>query len=200
MDRPTSTYHCKLLRCALKVIDSSKSADGVRITTAPDFSGRFKVATKSYPCQHDQDQDQDRLQRRKEKKRRKVELRKQQQDMIQSKVVTSTAFSKCRADTTIPSTIPESIKVITVKPLIILDVNGILCHRLRHKSQKQIPQGIVKFRPSIGHIANTDIVPRSDLHEFISLLSKHFCLAVCKCHVYFSFNTNTTNRYFSSIS
>jgi len=95
-----------------------------------------------------------------------------------------------------------------VKPLIVLDVNGILCHRYR---KRDIPQDISSaiqtasmkelfpveaggdhddktristsirqrfYRDSIANIAKTPIIPRSDLKRFLRLLHDHFTLAV----------------------
>ena len=115
----------------------------------------------------------DRTQRRKEKKLSKRKLR----------LVASIQNQTNRVDTT--PTIFDSLPalrghpqetVVNVKPLIVLDLNGILCHRVRQR----IPASNTKtiFRPSVGNIANTEIIPRSDLHEFLTLLHNHFCLAV----------------------
>lgn len=60
------------------------------------------------------------------------------------------------------------------RPLIILDLNGILCHRIRDRN---LPQG-TRFRRSVANVANTDVVPRSDLREFLELLHRNFTLAV----------------------
>jgi hypothetical protein len=205
MEHLQSTTHCQLLRCALEVIDCTKSADAVRIITVPIVcaaaaSGDDKptssptTKTNSYRCQNEL---QDRVQRRKEKKRRKIELRKQQQEesTLHSEVVTTTSFCNFGANTT-SSVLHLSVRaIIYVKPLIILDVNGILCHRLRQNPQvlqfspesyRKTKKTIV-FRPSVGHVANTDIVPRSDLHQFLTLLNNNFSLAVCK---YFAFFNN----------
>jgi hypothetical protein len=199
---------CKLLRCALEVIDRIKPADVVRITTVPivfaaaasvDNNITSKSTTSTTNPHAFENELQDRVQRRKEKKRRKIELRKQQQEesAIKSEVVTfcnfgssSTNTSSVSSPTSSDSTpIPQSVRaIITVKPLIILDVNGILCHRLRQKSQvlplSPAPHSrtkrVITFRPSVGHVANTDIVPRSDLHQFLTMLNNNFSLAVCK--------------------
>lgn len=76
-------------------------------------------------------------------------------------------------------TIPQ----IHVKPLLVLDLNGILCHRIRPK--KELPAVMphrpeIFFRPVLAHIANTNIIARTGLHSFLDYLSKHFCLAICK--------------------
>ena len=195
MEQLLSANNCKLLRCALEVIGRT-SADAIRITTVPIENKPETTQNQNTTNPHSsQNEHQDRVQRRKEKKRRKMELRKQRREesTIKSEVVTTTSSTK--AAVSLPSdssqvqvSIPPSVRaIIHVKPLIILDVNGILCHRLRHK-----PQGlqlsashgrskrIITFRQSIGHVANTDIVPRSDLHQFLTSLSNSFSLAVCK--------------------
>ncbi|KAL7498463.1 hypothetical protein ACHAWT_007138 [Skeletonema menzelii] len=198
MEHLLSTNHCKLLRCALDVINRTKSADAMRITTAPidynEITAKPKTPQTNTNPHSSQNELQDRVQRRKEKKRRKIEHRKQHQEVstIKSEVVTTTSFCDFSTNTNSDSSqlsIPPSVRaIIHVKPLIILDVNGILCHRLRHKSQELLSPASsssyrrakqkVTFRPSIGHIANTDIVPRSDLHQFLTLVNNRFSLAV----------------------
>lgn len=63
---------------------------------------------------------------------------------------------------------------VRIQPLLILDLNGILCHRSRHNKE---PVG-VELRPSIGTMAQTAIIPRTDLNPFLRYLDQHFCLAV----------------------
>ena len=63
---------------------------------------------------------------------------------------------------------------IRVKPLIILDINGILCHRIRKRHQPQQH----KLRSPIGMVAGTPVIPRTDLKEFFNYLGQHFCLAI----------------------
>eukprot|EP00934_Nitzschia_sp_Nitz4_P001700 Nitzschia sp. Nitz4//scaffold17_size182527//4357//5316//NITZ4_001825-RA/size182527-processed-gene-0.113-mRNA-1//-1//CDS//3329539253//1700//frame0 len=63
---------------------------------------------------------------------------------------------------------------IRVKPLLILDLNGILCHRSRKHKE---PPG-VQLRPSIGKAAGTPIVPRTDWIPFLEWLDQNFALAV----------------------
>lgn len=200
--------HCKLIRCAIEVIDRIKSADAVRITTVPIVIAAAAVAndiaskpttTNPHSCENEL---QDRVQRRKEKKRRKIELRKHQQEesALKTEVVTFCNFSRSSTNSLSLALSPTSSDsthalqpkraIITVKPLIILDVNGILCHRLRQKSKvlplsptlggRRTKRVTTCFRPSVGHVAQTDIVPRSDLHQFLTLLNDNFCLAVCK--------------------
>jgi len=67
----------------------------------------------------------------------------------------------------------KTTKTIHVKPLLVLDLNGILCHRVREiKGMAQL------YRPSIGHVANTSIIPRNDIHELLEFLDQYFALAI----------------------
>ena len=77
----------------------------------------------------------------------------------------------CRREPTAMSLSPSTTHVIYVQPLLILDLNGILCHRIRHKRGSN-------YRPSTARIANTPIVPRVDLQDFLTFLDANFCLAV----------------------
>lgn len=87
---------------------------------------------------------------------------------------------------------------IKVQPLIVLDLNGILCHRDRKarratfleslQADLRFHRGTPKagshpitnwdLRRPTGNIANTGIIPRTDLLEFLHYLDKHFCLAI----------------------
>ena len=135
----------------------------------------------------------DRLQRRKEKKRRKKEIRMQLKEgdthLIQSLRVTTTIFhpvfvsrtqnqSIKNMSTSVPLSIPHPRSIVHVKPLIVLDLNGILCHRVRLTNHPTTVSTSTIFRPSCGKISNTDVIPRSDLHDFLALLHENFCLAV----------------------
>jgi hypothetical protein len=66
--------------------------------------------------------------------------------------------------------------LIQVKPLIVLDLNGILCHRVRRSRDTYDP--LATYRPSIGTVANTPILPRPHVFEFLHFLQQHFTLAV----------------------
>ena len=65
---------------------------------------------------------------------------------------------------------------IRLQPLLVLDLNGILCHRIR----PQPPTGAhpALYRPVLDHVANTPIIPRPDLASFLEFLDQHFCLAL----------------------
>ena len=78
--------------------------------------------------------------------------------------------------------ITESSVTIRVKPLLVLDLNGILCHRVRHYPHpSSISSGDevrLLLRPSIATIAQTPIIPRLDLMDFLHFVQQHFCVAV----------------------
>jgi hypothetical protein len=63
---------------------------------------------------------------------------------------------------------------IRIKPLLILDLNGILCHRSRRHKE---PPGVT-LGQFVGTCAGTPIIPRSDLVNMLMYLDRHFCLAV----------------------
>lgn len=66
---------------------------------------------------------------------------------------------------------PLVSKWIHVQPLLIFDLNGILCHRIRRPAPGN-------YRPSAAQIANTPIIARVDLISFLTFLDAHFTLAV----------------------
>ncbi|KAL9181422.1 hypothetical protein ACHAXT_010227 [Thalassiosira profunda] len=113
----------------------------------------------------------DRMQRRREKKRRKKELRQLAKD-----AAVQTQTSGDSGATAAPPLTDQPQPVLNPKPLIVLDLNGILCHRRRAHTQQFNPNTI--YRPSVGHVANTEIIPRSDLNEFLTLLHDNFRLAI----------------------
>jgi hypothetical protein len=65
---------------------------------------------------------------------------------------------------------------ITVKPLLILDLNGILCHRIRKGRPDPYPH--VTYRSAVETIANTPVIVRPDIDLFLNSLDAHFCLAI----------------------
>lgn len=118
----------------------------------------------------------DRAQRRKEKKLRKRQLNDQMKNEdiqpLSMRITTTKFHPNLDRNATTRS-------IVHVKPLIVLDLNGILCHRVRNTTpQSSISQNQSIFRPSCGNISNTDIIPRSDLLEFLTLLHGNFCLGV----------------------
>lgn len=76
-------------------------------------------------------------------------------------------WGSCQTDT-------PSITCIQIQPLLVLDLNGILCHRIRSPPQDARRY----FRPPITRVAGTPIVPRPDLVDILTRLDSHFCLAV----------------------
>lgn len=111
----------------------------------------------------------------------------EKQGQLVVEILSGCDFSKENTDHESPSTamgnnahpsaitlFARTICTIKVQPLLVLDLNGILCHRDRkHKRLKDW-----KLRPSIGHVANTGIIPRTDLLQFLRYLDRHFCLAI----------------------
>jgi hypothetical protein len=63
------------------------------------------------------------------------------------------------------------------KPLLVLDVNGVLCRRIRSQGGDDA-KAIVTYRSSLGRVAHTEVVPRTDLQQFLNLLDSHFVLAI----------------------
>ncbi|VEU34996.1 unnamed protein product [Pseudo-nitzschia multistriata] len=80
--------------------------------------------------------------------------------------------------TAVPASIVARLETtVRVQPLLVLDLNGILCHRDRLRKR---PQGLTgeALRPSVGSVAQTPVIPRSDLLPFLRFLDRNFCLAV----------------------
>lgn len=87
-------------------------------------------------------------------------------------VITSSDLSPLSPPTSI-----NNSTVIAVKPLLILDLNGILCHRIRHCNNTIHPTR--PYRPASDYnIANTPVIERPDIGTFLGYLDTHFCLAV----------------------
>mmetsp|Transcript_7774 Transcript_7774/g.11484 ORF Transcript_7774/g.11484 Transcript_7774/m.11484 type:complete len:352 (+) Transcript_7774:1787-2842(+) len=113
-------------------------------------------------------------------------------------LMSKTEESKGKGSSSIDSSVPKSgFRIITssandfeginlngniilVKPLIVLDLNGILCRRVRRKNcSEPITKELEKqFRPYIGHVAGTPVIPRMNLDDFLSKLDARFTLAV----------------------
>ena len=98
---------------------------------------------------------------------------------------TSTSRSAAAAVAIEPITQPLLSITIHIQPLLILDVNGILCHRNR-LTQKKMNEQNLEFRQAAGsgsskirkNLGGTTIIPRTNLHEFVTYLDKHFTLAI----------------------
>lgn len=114
------------------------------------------------------------------KRTRKNHAGQQQQQQQQQPIVTSSTSEVPIKNNSISSSTDvgkcNSAKGIMAvgKPLLVLDVNGILCRRVRRRDDDEA----VAYRSSLGHVALTDIVPRTDLNQFLLLLDSHFTLAV----------------------
>ena len=173
----SSTINCKYLRCAQEYLSRTKSSNDnnccVRIQHCKPIDKEGETLTTP-KYNNDDIQHLDKVQRRKEKKRRKKELRNKMKEelamQIQSIRVTTTVFPPL-------STCTLEQSIVQVKPLIVLDLNGILCHRIRDKNILNTKSSSM-YRPSLGSISKTEVIPRSDLHEFLSLLNNNFSLAV----------------------
>ena len=174
----SSTINCKYLRCAQEYISRTKLSDDdnccVRVQHCEPIDNNNLYNTTTTPKYNNDDiQHLDKVQRRKEKKRRKKELRNKMKDelsmQIQSIRVTTTSFPPL-------TTCKLEQSVVHIKPLIVLDLNGILCHRIREKNTVNTKSSM--YRPSLGSVSKTEVIPRSDLHEFLSLLHDNFSLAV----------------------
>jgi NLI interacting factor-like phosphatase len=98
-------------------------------------------------------------------------------------------ISRFTQSVTLISGVPDVGGMITdicVQPLIVLDLNGVLCHRIRRKKNTLTsPKNKNKnnnnhhtYRPVAFDIANTPVIPRTDIDTFLRYLDEHFCLAV----------------------
>jgi hypothetical protein len=83
-------------------------------------------------------------------------------------------FSKLVNEQDVPPSLLNGRVIIAAKPLLILDVNGILCHRIRYPD----PNPDVPFRSAAKSVAGTRIILRPRISEFLEFLCEHFCLAV----------------------
>ena len=196
VDNKSPNHPCKLLRCALQIIDRIESTDAVRIINSAETS----CSVENNDNDNASAANAELRLSQKEKKRRKLEQCRQQrgESTIRTEVLTGTSslinnatffsnaiLSPSSSDGDAKLEIPQPVRsTIHVKPLIILDINGILCHRIRtsklssptsNRKSKQL-----SYRPAVARVANTDVVPRSDLLQFLLLLQNYFCLAVCE--------------------
>lgn len=72
----------------------------------------------------------------------------------------------------------NTMTCICIQPLLVLDLNGILCHRVRRRHGED-PLPMTSYRPQMGpSVAMTPIIPRPDLSAFLEYLNQHFCLAI----------------------
>ena len=97
-------------------------------------------------------------------------------------ITTSTFFPKTQQKYN------DSTLRIQIKPLIILDINGILCHRLSPISTHY------DHRSYNAVISRTPIIPRPNLESFVDYLINHFCVAI-----WTSAKQNTADRILNSL-
>eukprot|EP00586_Coscinodiscus_wailesii_P007505 CAMPEP_0172492258 /NCGR_PEP_ID=MMETSP1066-20121228/23339_1 /TAXON_ID=671091 /ORGANISM="Coscinodiscus wailesii, Strain CCMP2513" /LENGTH=545 /DNA_ID=CAMNT_0013261769 /DNA_START=63 /DNA_END=1700 /DNA_ORIENTATION=- len=88
------------------------------------------------------------------------------------RTVTTTSLSKSASPSS-SSSIPPSI-VIKIRPLLVLDINGIFCRRLRAADMDKSK----RYRPTTARIANTNVILRTDAVETLGYLAENFTLAV----------------------
>jgi hypothetical protein len=103
------------------------------------------------------------------------EEEEEQRTSWQVLTVGTRVFSKLvKEQDVLPSSLNARV-TIAAKPLLILDVNGILCHRIRYPD----PNPDVPFRSAAKSVvAGTRIILRPCISEFLEFLCEHFCLAV----------------------
>lgn len=91
------------------------------------------------------------------------------------RTVSSSLFQQLEQDdSSLPSFPSLAVPIIILtKPLLICDVNGFLCHRVRGDPYPDIP-----FRESAKKVSGTFVIPRPGLDDFWEFLSLHFCLAI----------------------
>lgn len=161
--------NCKFIRCATQLADGG-SLDCVRVKRC--FQEQRDTNAASTPNQDssgEQWSDDDKCGESERAKDSQLSAETMYKTNSQTVIITTTSFGS------IPTLRKQN--AIYIKPLIVLDLNGILCHRVREKTQSTAPNNTT-YRTSIGRIANTDIIPRSDLASFLQLLNAHFAVAV----------------------
>jgi hypothetical protein len=114
--------------------------------------------------------------RRAKKKLKKLARAREKSPGSTPRVTTSCSLPPVPASLSISEVVPGTYHHVYVQPLVVLDLNGILCHRIRSHHHDSTPRPW--FRPTIGRIANTGIVPRTDLSRFLTMLDSNFTLAV----------------------
>lgn len=97
-------------------------------------------------------------------------------EVVTSCAIDSSSPSKSSSRKKAEDSIPAVVCRINVQPLIVLDVNGILCHRVRHHQSAKVTKE--QLREPITNVAATPVIPRTDLIKFLTFLDSQFCLAV----------------------
>ena len=152
---------CRYLQCATDI----SSYGCVRVCGGSDQKDGSDVGVASSPLS--------RVERRKLKKMRKRGIRSSR---VGGGQCVSTRLTTTASLGDLLSANPCDIQgtIVYVKPLIVLDLNGILCHR----SRSNLCSDSSMYRHSIGRVANTEVIPRSDLDQFLHYLDRRFTLAV----------------------
>ena len=111
------------------------------------------------------------------KKGKLKKLRKQTKTVVITRTKLGDIASSHEQDARLPGD-AVTIQAIYAKPLLVLDLNGILCRRIRYNKLSVKDGEKINFRPSVGHIAGTPVVAREDLQPMLSYLDAKFTLAV----------------------
>lgn len=165
--------HCKFMQCATQLDNGDSSADYVRVMRC------VREQDTNAPSKPDEASKEHSSSITKFRKNEIVELQQPPhaaeaattyKSDARTMIITTTSF------TSIPMKPLHTQNAIYVKPLIVLDLNGILCHRIRESKQSAMTN--TRYKTSLGRIANTEVIPRSDLTMFLQLLNSHFTLAV----------------------
>ena len=122
--------------------------------------------------------------RKKKKKRTKVFTTSELPNASMNMNTTMISPEDALAQVHFPTKLYKEI-VMYVKPLLILDVNGILCHRIRANDLPNALRALLKdiipskvYREPIGYVARSHIVPRTDITSFLEFLNEYYTLAI----------------------
>ena len=171
-----SRSRCRYLECA----DDVSSSGCVRVCCSSGSGSDDQPAETERTDDAEPVSPLSRVERRKLKKMRKKGNRSSQVgggQCVSTRLTTTASFDELLSANScekIRGTEKIHGTIVYVKPLIVLDLNGILCHRSRSRlcSDSSI------YRPSVGRVASTEVIPRSDLENFLSFLDSRFSLAV----------------------
>ena len=118
------------------------------------------------------------LQRYQWKKKKQQQRRKRRMTQVMTCTTLPPSSSNTMEQPQPQQQLPQVVRIY-VKPLIILDLNGVLCHRVRTRNSPFPKNEYHKwYRPSIGRIAMTPIIARNDLTTFLEQLCQNFTMAV----------------------
>lgn len=193
---------CRLLECAREALRTrSVVIQKYDSGSVPDFIGREKKVVA----------------KKKKRKRSRTTVVTSSSSLLQPQLSADDTSSQQR--TAVPhqsalytesdntAVVKDEEAVVRVQPLLVLDLNGILCHRIRKPTStisriqpfdedgqansefavalaaaaslsQHVSSPLPQFRPPVGHVANTPVVARTDLADLLSYLDQHFALAV----------------------